>query len=316
MKAVFYRRYGGPEVLEYADIPDPVAGDRQLMVRVHAAGVNPIDWKLRSGSPRIPFLRLPRIPGSDVAGEIVRVGSSVTRFQVGEMVYAMLSPFAGGGYAEYAAVPEGSAARKPANLTLEEAAAVPLASLSALQGLRNQGRIARGHTVLVNGASGGVGSFAVQIARACGAEVTAVTSRHNLEFTNALGATHVIDYASEDFTAARSRYDLIFDVVGNRSFHACRAALRPNGTYISTLPNLSAVFRMMIGPLGGGKRARLVLVRARGTDLEQMTAWIEAGQVRPYVDRILPLSQAVEAQAYSERGHAKGKIVIGVRTKG
>jgi len=162
-------------VLEYADLPEPAVGDRQVLVKVHAAGVNPVDSKLRRGTPRLPFLRWPRIPGSDIAGEIVRVGRSVTRFQPGEAVYAMLSPFSSsGGCAEYAAVPERAVARKPGKLTFEEAAAVPLAALTALQALRDQGRITRGHGVLVNGASGGVGSFAVQIARVYGAEVTAV----------------------------------------------------------------------------------------------------------------------------------------------
>jgi NADPH:quinone reductase-like Zn-dependent oxidoreductase len=313
MKAVLYHRYGGPEVLEYADLPEPAIGDRQVLIKVHAAGVNPVDSRLRRGAPRIPFLRWPRIPGVDIAGEIVRVGRSVTRFQPGEAIYAMLSPFSSsGGCAEYAAVPERAVARKPGKLTFEEAAAVPLAALTALQALRNQGRIARGHDVLINGASGGVGSFAVQIARVYGAEVTAVTSRHNMEFVQTLGANSVIDYASEDFTVSPSRYDLIFDAVGLRSFRTCQHALRPKGTYVSTLPKLSTVIRMMTGPLAGGKQARVLTVRARGTDLEQLTTWIEAGQVRPQIDRILPLSKTAEAHAYSEGGHARGKIVIDV----
>jgi NADPH:quinone reductase-like Zn-dependent oxidoreductase len=313
MKAVLYRLYGGPDVLEYTDAPEPAIGDRQLLVKVHAAGVNPVDWKFRRGTPRIPFLRMPRIPGSDLAGEIVRVGRSVTRFQPGEVVYGIVSPFcSSGSCAEYAAVPERHVARKPRNLTFEEAAAVPMAALTALQALRDQGRIARGHCVLVNGASGGVGSFAVQIARVYGAEVTAVTSQNNMEFVRTLGAHIAIDYASEDFTALPSRYDLIFDAVGLRSFRECQHALRPKGTYVSTLPKLSTVVRMVIGPLLGGKRARLVTVRVRGTDLDQLTTWIEAGQVRPSIDRILPLSKAAEAHAYSEGGHARGKIVIAV----
>jgi len=313
MKAVLYRRLGGPEVLEYTDVPEPVIGHRQLLLRVHATAVNPVDWKFRKGTPRIPFLPLPRIPGSDIAGEIVRVGTSVTRFQSGEAVYGMLSPLSSrGGCAEFAAVPEGNVARKPKNLSFVEAAAVPLAGLTALKALRDLGRIARGQAVLINGASGGVGSFAVQIARLYGAEVTAVTSRKNLEFVRTLGAHHAIDYATEDFTAAPSRYDIIVDAVGNRSFGRCRAALRPGGIYLSTLPALSTVLGMVAGPLLGGKRARLVNLWPNGKELEQLTAWIEAGQLRPQIDRVLPLAKTAEAHALSEAGHARGKIVIDV----
>jgi len=312
MKGVIYRQYGGPEVLEYTDVPEPVIRKHQLLLKVHAASVNPVDWKFRRGTPRIPFLRMPRIPGSDVAGEVVRVGSSVVGYQPGEAVYAMLSPFSGGACAEYAAVPARNAAHKPQNLSFEEAAAVPLAGLAALQGLRDLGKVGRGHRVLVNGASGGVGSFAVQIARCFGAEVTGVTSGKNLDFANALGANPVMDYAVEDFTTSSSRFDLIFDTVGNRSFRQCKSALRPKGIYVSTLPTFSTVLRMVIGPLGGGKQARLLNVRARGKDLEQLTAWIEGGQIRPHIDRVLPLSKAAEGHAYSEAGHARGKIVLKV----
>ena len=312
MKAVFYRRYGGPEVLELGELPEPAIGDRQLLVKVRATSVNPADWKFRRGTPRIPFLPMPRIPGLDVAGEIVRVGSTVTRFRAGEAVYAMLSPLAGGGCAEYAAVAERSAARAPQSLSLDEAAAVPVAALSALQLLRDLGRIVRDQAVLINGASGGVGSCAVQIARLRGAEVTAVCSARNREFVLALGAHHVIDYASEDFAAAPSRYDLIVDAVGTRSFRACRAALRPKGRYVSTLPAVSTLLGMTLGPLTGGKRAGLLMVRARGSDLEQLTAWIDAGRLRPRIDRRLPLSQTADAHALSEAGHVRGKIVITV----
>jgi NADPH:quinone reductase-like Zn-dependent oxidoreductase len=316
MKAVLYRRYGGLEVLEYTDVREPSIRDHQLLVKVHAAGVNPVDWKLRKGNYPFPFLPWPRIPGSDIAGEVVRVGRSVKRFRAGDGIYAMLFPLFGGGCAEYAAVPESNAARKPRNLSYEEAAAVPLAGLTALQALRDHGRIARDDTVLVNGASGGVGYYAVQIARAYGAEVTGVSGPKNLEFIRALGAGVVIDYASEDFTASRSRYDIVFDAVGLRSFRGCRASLRPHGTYITTLPDLSTIARMAAGPLGGGKRARFVTVRARGRDLEQLTAWIEAGQLRIHIDRTFPLSKTAEAQAFSETGHVRGKCVIGLIDSG
>ena len=313
MKAALYHRYGPPEVLEVADVPEPVISDRQLLVKVRAAAVNPVDWKLRSGKPRIPFLRMPRITGLDIAGEIVEVGKSVERFKTGESVYAMLSAFSSGGCAAYAAVPEKNASHKPSNLTMEEAAAVPLAALTALRGLRDQGRIKHGDRVIINGASGGVGSFAVQIAKIYGAEVTAVTSGRNVDFVKELGADHVVDYTLKDFTKGPSRYDLIFDVVSNRSFRECKAVLSQKGVYLATLPNFSTILQMVIGPFLGGKRGSLANVRASGKGLDQITEWIEAGRLRPRIDRVMPLSKIAEAHAYSQTGRVRGKIVIEIQ---
>ena len=310
MKAAFYRRYGPPEVLEVDDMPEPAIRDDQLLVRVRASSVNPVDWKFRSGKPRIPFLKLPRVPGSDIAGEVVGIGPSVTRFKPGEAVYAMLSPFAGGGCAEYAAVPERNAAAKPRVLNFEEAAAVPLAALTALQSLRDRGGIKPGDRILINGASGGVGSYAVQIARLFAAEVTAVTSGKNLDFVRTLGADHAIDYTAEDFTKAGSRYDIIFDTVSSRSFRECRPVLNPKGIYLSTLPHVSTVIRMVTGAILGGKRSRVIRVRPSGSDLDRLREWIEAKSLRLHIDRVFPLSKAAEAHTYSETGHARGKIVI------
>jgi NADPH:quinone reductase-like Zn-dependent oxidoreductase len=310
MKAVLYRRHGPPEVLEYADAPEPVIRNHQILVKVHAASVNPVDWKFRSGTPRIPFLRLPRIPGLDIAGEVVRVGNAVSRFKTGDAVYGMLAAFSGGGCAEVAAVPERNAAIKPRNLTFEEAAAVPVAAMTALQAMRDHGRIKRGDRVLINGASGGVGSFAVQIAKAYGAEVTAVTSRKNLDFVKGLGADRGIDYTAEDFTKSDLSFDIIFDPVASRSFTECKPRLSPKGVYISTLPSLDTILRIIIGSIVGGKRARLVNLRARASDLELLTEWTEAGKIHPMIDRTFPLSNTAEAHAYSEAGHARGKIVI------
>jgi NADPH:quinone reductase-like Zn-dependent oxidoreductase len=310
MKTILYRRYGPPEVLEYGELPEPKITPRQILVKVHAASVNPVDWKFRSGKPRIPFLRLPRIPGLDIAGEVVRVGNAVTRFKTGDAVYGMLSAFSGGGCAEYAAVPERNAAIKPRNLTFEEAAAVPMAAMTALQAMRDHGRIKRGDRVLINGASGGVGSFAVQIAKSFGAEVTAVTSRKNMDFVKGLGADRVIDYTTEDFTKSDSSFDVIFDPVASRSFTECKPRLSPKGVYISTLPSLDTILRIVIGSIVGGKRARLVNLRARASDLELLTEWIEAGKIHPMIDRTFPLSKTAEAHALSETGHARGKIMI------
>jgi NADPH:quinone reductase-like Zn-dependent oxidoreductase len=310
MKAIFYHRYGPPEVLEYGELPEPKIAERQLLVKVHAASVNPVDWKFRSGKPRIPFLKLPRIPGLDIAGEVVRVGNAVSRFKTGDAVYGMLSAFSGGGCAEYAVVPERNTAIKPRNLIFEEAAAVPVAAMTALQALRDHGRIKRGDRVLINGASGGVGSFAVQIAKSFGAEVTAVTSRKNMDFVKGLGADRIVDYTAEDFTKSDSSFDIIFDPVASRSFTECKPRLSPKGVYISTLPSLDTILRIVIGSIVGGKRARLVNLQARTSDLELLTEWIEAGQIHPMIDRTFPLSNTAEAHALSETGHARGKIVI------
>jgi NADPH:quinone reductase-like Zn-dependent oxidoreductase len=310
MKAVLYRRYGPPEVLECGEIPEPTITAGQILVKVRAVSVNPVDWKFRSGKPRIPFLRLPRIPGLDIAGEVVRVGKAVSRFKTRDAVFGLLSVFSGGGCAEYAAVPEKNAAIKPRNLTFEEAAAVPVAGLTALQALRDHGNIKSSDRVLINGASGGVGSFAVQIAKRFGAEVTAVTSRKNMDFVKGLGADRVIDYTTEDFTKSDSSFDIIFDPVARRSFTECKPRLSPKGVYISTLPSPGTILQIVIGSIVGGKRARLVNLRARASDLELLTEWIEAGKIHPMIDRTFPLSHTAEAHALSETGHARGKIVI------
>lgn len=312
MKAILYRRYGPAEVLEYTDLPDPKIREDQILVQVKAASVNPVDWKLRSGKPRIPFLKLPRIPGSDIAGVVVRTGRSVRGFKEGDAVFAMLPPFSGGACAEYAAVSPRNAAVKPRNLTFQEAAAVPLAALAALQALRNHGKIGRGQRVLINGASGGVGSFAVQIAKSQGADVTGVTSRPHADFIRELGADEVIDYTAEDFTKSGSHFDVLFDTVANRAFTECKPILNSKGIYIATLPSPGLILHLMTTPILGGKQARLLNVRARGSDLGLLAEWIEAGKIRPRIDRTFPLEKTAEAQAYSETGHARGKIVIKV----
>lgn len=309
MKAIVYRRFGPPDVLEPAELPEPEIKAGEVLVHVGAAGVNPIDWKLRSGHPKIPG-GFPRIPGSDLAGEVVRVGASVTKFKPGDAVYGMLSPFKGGALAEYAALPERHAAKQPANLSVEEAAAVPIAGMTALQVLRDVARIQRGGRVLVNGASGGVGSFAIQIAKAFGAHVTAVTSGGNIGWVHGLGADDAIDYVRDDFTRQEERYDLIFDTVSTRSFRECRPILRSGGTYIATLPSAGLVFFRIVTALPLGKRARIVALRNRADDLEALRGLIEAGKVQPAIDHVFSLAQAAEAHAASESGHARGKLVI------
>lgn len=310
MKAIVYRRFGPPDVLEEAEIPEPGITSKQLLVKVHASSVNPVDWKIRSGINKIPGLRLPRVPGSDIAGEVVKVGGSVVRFTVGDPVYGALSPFSGGACAEYAALPEKNAALKPQNLSVEEAAAVPIAGLTALQALRDYGKIKVGQSVLINGASGGVGSFAVQIAKAYGAEVTAVAGGKNIDFVKRLGADHVLDYTAEDVTRTTKRYAVVFDAVASLSFKTCKPILIPGGSYITTLPSLSLIPYLFLTAVFGGKRAYLLTVRLRGADLEILREWIEAGKIRPVVEETFPLARTAEAHARSEAGHVRGKLVI------
>lgn len=312
MRAVFYRRPGPPDVLELGEMSEPRISARQLLVRVRAAGVNPVDCKMRAMRVRPPWQRFPVIPGSDVAGEVVRVGASVTRFQPGDVVYAILSPFKGGAYAEYAAVPERQAARKPANLDYQAAASVPIAGLTALQALRDYGRVKPGDRVLVNGASGGVGSFAVQVARALGATVTGVASGRNVEWVKSLGADRVVDYEREDFTRSVERYAIVLDTVSTSSFGRCKAILAPQGTYVRTLPSASTILHAVTSAASLGRRAQIFFLRARGEDLDQLRDLIETGRVRPQIERIFPLAQAAQAHAASEAGHTRGKLVLRV----
>lgn len=310
MNAVIYRRYGPPEVLEYIEMPGPVMGNSEILVKVRTSSVNPVDWKTRSGKNRIPGLRLPRIPGLDVAGEVVQTGKAVTRFKQGDFIFAMLSPFRQGACAESVTVPEKHAARMPKNLSFAEAAAVPVAGLAALQALRNHGKIKIRDRILINGASGGVGSFAIQIAKAYEAAVTAVTSSANLNFVRSLGADRVIDYSSEDFTKSGANYDIIFDTVAKRSFSECKPVLSPNGIYVTTVPDLPTIIQRLVTSITGGKQARFLSAWPRSQDLDTLREWLEAGKVRPAIDRTYPLSKTAEAHAYSEAGHARGKIVI------
>ena len=315
MRAAVYRHYGGPEVLEVTEIDAPRPGAEELLVRVRAAGINPVDWKIRSGSLR-PFASatFPMIPGCDLAGEVIEVGSGVTRFRPGDAVYAMLEPAAGGACGEVAAVPESAAAHLPETLSFTEAAAVPLAALTALQALRDKGRVAPGMRVLVNGGSGGVGSFAIQIAHRLGARVTAVAGTGNQELLRELGAQEAIDYTAEDFTLRNQVWDLVFDAVGNRTFSEVASVLSPEGRYVTTLPTLGlflgAFATRFAGLFGFGRRAFAVLVAARGDELEQLAEWIDDGEVRPILHRIWPLEEIARAHEESESGHARGKIVV------
>jgi NADPH:quinone reductase-like Zn-dependent oxidoreductase len=310
MKAVLIDRYGSAEVLKDEEIEQPQLKPDRLLVKVYATSVNPVDWKIRNGLLKgLISTKFPTILGIDLSGEVVALGEKVTRFKPGDLVYANLG-LPGGAYAEFAAVPEKNIALKPTNMTHEEAAAVPCAALTALQALRDRGQIKQGDKVLINGASGGVGSFAVQIAKALESEVTAVCSTKNLELVKSLGADSLIDYTQQDFTQDTIQYDIIFDAVAKSSFSSCKKVLKPNGVYITTLPTPMSFVQIVLTTIIPGKKSRFIFVKPSGRDLEYIRNWIEAGKIRSLIDRTYPLSEIAAAHAYSETQHAVGKIVL------
>ncbi|MBD2665733.1 quinone oxidoreductase [Richelia sinica FACHB-800] len=312
MKAVVIRQYGSPEVLQYEDVAQPTIKPDQVLVKIHASSVNPIDWKIRKGMLKlITGNKFPKILGFDLAGEVVEVGSQVTRFQAGDAVYGNAG-LGGGAYAEYAAVGEKYLAPKPNNMSYEEAAAVPGGALTALQALRDLGKIQSGHRVLINGAGGGVGSFGVQIAKALGAEVTGVCSGNKLELVKSLGADLVIDYTQQDFTDGNVQYDIILDAVAKRAFGNCKRVLTPQGVYISTLPIPEVIVQSVLTSVLPGQKAKLVFENPNSQDLIYLQGLIEAGKIRAVIDRIYPLAELAAAHAYSESERAGGKIAIAI----
>ncbi|QSJ17730.1 NAD(P)-dependent alcohol dehydrogenase [Nostoc sp. UHCC 0702] len=312
MKAVVIRRYGPAEVLQYEEVQQPKIKPDQLLVKIHASSVNPIDWKIRKGMlSLLTGYQFPKILGFDVAGEVVEVGSGVMRFKPGDVVYGS-TIFPGGSYAEFAAIPENLLALKPNNLSFAEAATVPLAALTALQALRDLGNIQSGQAVLINGASGGVGIFAVQIAKALGAEVTGVSSTKNLDLVKSLGSDRVIDYKQQDFTQDTAQYDIIFDPVGARSLSDTKKVLKPNGIYITTLPSPEVVVESVLTSFLPGQKAKLVFEKPNSQDLNYLKDLIEAGKIRTVIDRTFPLQELAAAHIYSETGRAAGKIAIAI----
>jgi NADPH:quinone reductase-like Zn-dependent oxidoreductase len=314
MKAFVYERYGPPERLRMAEVDTPAAGAGQVLVKVLAASVNAADWHMLRGRPLFSRATLGllrpkhRILGVDVAGRVEAVGSGVAGFQPGDEVYANLLDHGYGGFAEYVSVPLGVLSLKPASLSFEEAAAVPMAATTALQGLRHHGELQPGQRVLVNGATGGVGSFAVQLAKAAGAEVTAVTSTPNLDLARSLGADQVIDYTTTDFVNTGQRYDRILDTVGNRSVRDLRRALAPGGK--AAVTGFTSVRRLLGVSLGGGKDVAQVQAHVTAKDFELLSDLLEAGTLRPQIDRRYAFADLPAAIAYLEQGHAKAKVVV------
>ena len=311
MGAVGFGRYGSAEVLEPIWVERPSLGPDAVLIRVAAAGVNPADTLLRSGRLRFATRsKLPFVPGADVAGVVESVGPAVTQFRPGDAVYAMLPSTAGGGYAEYAAVDKSGVAPAPPGLSLAEAAAVPLVALTALQVLREKADLGADDHVLINGASGGVGTFAVQIAKVIGARVTAASSGHNVELVRGLGADEVIDYTRQDVTAGDTSYDVVFDAVNVLSVRRSRRLLRKGGVFVTVNPLIGMLSPGWLARFRGGRRTESVLVQPSGADLETIAGWISSGRVRPVVDRSYPLSDAAAAHRYSESKRTRGKLVL------
>src|SRR6266850_4772423 len=322
MKAIVRETYGPPDVLHLEEVPLPTLRDGDVLVRVRAASANAGDWHLLRGTP-LPFrlvagLRIPKfkIIGTDVAGHVEAVGRNVTQFRPGDEVFGELSRCGFGAYAEFAAAPEKALALKPANLSFEEAATIPTAGCTALQGLR-RGRIQRAQRVLINGASGGVGTFAVQIAKTFGTEVTAVCSTRNVDMVRSIGADHVIDYNKEDFTNSAQRYDLILDNVGNHSMLENRRILNPKGKYIMVggpsgrwIDPLPRVLNAFVLSRFVSQEMGMFLAELNKEDLTTLGDLMQAGKVKPVIDRQYKLSEVPEAIRYLEKGHARGKVVI------
>jgi len=324
MKAIVIEKYGSPDVLQFKEVERPTPNDNQVLLRVQAASANPLDWHLMRGEPFIARLMgtgllKPKSSkvGADVAGRVEAVGKDVTQFKPGDEVFGTCN----GSFAEYACAREDRLALKPANVSFEEAAAIPVAATTALQGLRNKGQIQPGQKVLVNGASGGVGTFAVQIAKSYGTEVTGVCSTRNLDLVRKIGADHVVDYTQEDFTKnEQQRYDLIFDAVGNRSVSDYKRALKPGGTCaVAGFSSMSRMFEhSALGPLrsktGNKKVGGMGMAKINQNDLVFLKQLVETQKVRPVIDRRYPLSETADAIRYLEAGHAQGKVVITVES--
>ena len=319
MKAIVYHDYGSADVLKLEEAEKPTPKDDEVLIKVRAASVNPLDWRLMKGKPYLIRMMASLVklktgrPGVDVAGEVQAVGPNVSQFKPGDQVFGACS----GAFAEYACAPQAGLTLKPHDISFEQAASVNVAAMTALQALRNKGQIGPGHKVLINGAAGGVGTFAVQIAKAFGAEVTGVCSTRNLDLVRSVGADQVIDYTKEDFTKGTERYDLIFEGVGNLSFSACRRVLKRAGKFVivgahgsSAIGLMSWLIKAMVLSLFVNEKAIMFLANPNQQDLAIMSEWISSGKVIPVIDRCYKLSEVPEAVRYLEQGHARGKVVI------
>jgi len=311
MKAVITTAYGSPEILKIGEVETPQINANEVLVKVHAASVNPVDWKVRNGS--IKFLSgktPPKILGGDFAGTITEIGSNVTQYKIGDKIFGLINAMKGGAYAEYVKVKPNNISHMPSNLTFEEAAAIPLAGLTAYQSLVNLGVINKGFHVLVNGCSGGVGSFGVQIAKALGAKVTGVCSTNNVAWAKNIGADIVIDYKKEYTLDAINEYDIFFDAVANKSFGKVKKALTKSGRYVTTLPTLFTLFWSPLRNIAASQKASVIWVKSNAEDLGFMKDLVESKKIVPVIHKIYPVEKVSEAHAQSETGRTVGKLVL------
>jgi NADPH:quinone reductase-like Zn-dependent oxidoreductase len=322
MKAIVYTEYGSADVLHYTEVPKPVPAHDEVLIKIRAAALNALDWRMMNGKPvlmrpMIGGLRKPRVtrPGLDVSGQVEAVGKTVTQFKPGDDVFGACR----GSCAEYGCAKEDKLAPKPAGVSFEDAAAVPVAGLTALQGLRDRGRVQRGHRVLVDGASGGVGTYAIQVAKAFGAEVTASCSTNKMETARSIGADHVIDYTRDDFAQKGKLYDVIIGANAHHSLYDYRRALSPNGIYVLAGGGVPQMLQaLLLGPLVskvGKKKLGSIMARVKRTDLDYLATLLAAGTIVSVIDRRYPLHDTANAVRYLEEGHANGKVVITVGTE-
>lgn len=314
MKAITLRKWGTPDVLNLEEIEKPVPKPDQLLIRVFASGINPVDWKHRQGFHKYvlgaPF---PIVLGYDVCGEVIEVGSEISSFIPGDIVFGDLDNKYGGALAEYALGHEHCFAHKPENISTEEAAGVTLAGLTALQAMRNKGNLQKGQTVIINGASGGVGHLAVQIAKILGARVVAVSGNKSREFVESFSPDKYIDYSETNVLKTDIKADIFFDVAGNQSFLKTKHLLNPGGTYISTLPRPKILFHKLFQPFTKGKKVKTLLRSHNGEDTLQLAKWLESGELKVHVNKVFNINEAGIAHETAEKGNIKGKLIISIK---
>jgi len=310
MKAVEINEYGGPEVLNIIEVDKPSVGDNDILVNVKASSVNPVDWKVRKGMLKfIPGQKLPKRLGSDVAGIVADVGTNVSNYKKGDEVYGVISAIKGGAYADFLVAEKHQLSIKPKSMDMPEAASVPLAALTAYQALTKIGKLKEGDLVCVNGGSGGVGHFAVQIAKALGAKVVSVCSAKNIEFSNELGSDEVIDYTVSDILESSHKFDIFFDAVANKSYFKTTKVLKKGGYYITTLPSISAIVSPLF-KLFNGKSGKMINLKSNSEDLRFITELIKSGKLKTHIDKQYKLQDIKEAHHYSETGRVVGKLAV------
>ncbi len=313
MKAAIIEQYGGPEVIKIAEVPKPVPRPGEVLIKVYAASVNPVDWKIRKGNLKMMLnKRFPKILGIEVSGTVEELGENVTAFSIGQRVFAGMS-YEGKGYAEFTVAEAGRVIAIPENISYEEASTMAVAGMTAIQGLRNKGRIKSGMDVIINGASGGVGTYALQIAKVLGAKVTAVCSAKNFDLVKSLGADVIIDYKEVDFTKLPKKYNIVFDAVGYRTFWQTRRVLKKKGIYVNISPSIPLYITSMITRLNPGKKSKGFMLHPEMHDLEEVMNMIADKKIKVVIDKVFPLEKLAEAHQYSESERAKGKIIISIK---